>query len=314
MTGVPRSTAWTLAKFLGALACLALRLVACRAPVLTVDDGVFLPGEKTQLSACVEREPVFGLCKDVEQVKVEFRVDGQTAAATKTNKHGLAEVERQLDAGLEHYEARALVDGRELRADGRVYTWDKQRVIIAIDIDHTISQTEYKTLLRTDHEDESNPIKRSVDTLRTLARDFHILYLTGRPRFLIDKTRLWLCEHDFPPGPVITSIRVRDLVAPEAFKERRLHALRKSWPHLLIGIGNRPSDADAYGANGMLCLAVPAQAGQIFPPHALVFRDWKAVDEFFAANRGVLDDPEQLEQAIKGRRMLLRSLEQFHKR
>jgi hypothetical protein len=292
-----------------------LALAGCKAPLLSVDDAVVLPGEKTRLIACVEREPVLGLCKDVEQVRVHFDVDESEVGAAKTDEDGVAEVKHKLLPGTENYEARVLVDGRELRALGRVFTWDKDRVIIVVDIDHTIEQTNYKGLLRSPNsEDDSDPIKHSVETLKALAQDFQIVYLTGRPRFLIDKTRMWLRQEGFPTGPVITSVRVRDMVNPGEFKRRKLHELRKYWPNLLIGIGNQPGDADAYGANGMLALVLPSKPEQTFGPHAVVFRDWKQVGKFFGTNRAMLTDADALHEVIEGEESLLLPVPTFKKR
>lgn len=292
-----------------------LAAAGCKAPVLTVDDAVVLPGEKTRLVACVEREPVLGLCKDVEHVRVHFDVGESEIGAAKTDGEGVAEVKHKLLPGTDNYEARVLVDGRELRTLGHVFTWDKDRVIIAVDIDHTIGQTDYEGLLGSaSSEDDSDPIKHSVETLKALASDFQIVYLTGRPRFLIDKTRIWLRQQGFPAGPVITSVRVRDLVNPSEFKRQKLHDLRKSWPKLLIGIGNQPGDAEAYGANEMLTLVLPSKPEQSFGPHAIVFRNWKQVRKFFEANRAVLTNADALHDVIEGKESLLLPVPTFRKR
>lgn len=310
-----RSTASQSARRAVSLLLGWLAAMGCRAPVLSVDDAVVLPGEKTRLIACVEREPVFGLCKDVERVRVHFDVDESEIGTAKTDDDGVAEVKHKLGAGSANYEARVLVDGRELRALGRIYTWDKNRVIIAVDIDHTIGRTDYEALLSsTSQEDGSDPIKNSVETLKALAQDFQIVYLTGRPRFLIDKTRMWLRHEGFPAGPVITSVRVRDMVDPSEFKRRKLHELREYWSNLLIGIGNQPGDAEAYGANDMLSLVLPSKPGQTFGPHAVVFRNWKQLGKFFDTNRAVLTRADALRKVIEGKESLLLPLPAYKKR
>jgi hypothetical protein len=286
----------------------------CQAPVLTVDDAVVMRGDKTRLAACLEREPVLWLSKDVEDAPVEFYVDEQRIGETKTDEDGVAAVERKLDPQVRRYEARAWAGFRELQATGRVFTWDRERVIIAVDIDHTIADTDYEQLLAHHSEDDSDPIKHSVKALHALARDYQIAYLTSRPRFLIDKTRAWLREEGFPAGPVITSVRTRDLVQPGRFKSEKLHALRKAWPTLLIGIGNQSSDAEAYGANGMLTLMLPGKDGGDVGPHAIVFRDWKGLARFCEANRETLTSADRLKEAIKGERLLSQPVTPYKKR
>lgn len=308
---------WALRGWLSGLRLLGLALVlgaGCRAPTLIVDDAIRGPNGKTRLVAGVEREPVLAMGKDLEHVRVRFFVSEREVGDTKSDDEGVADIERALDAEVGQFEARAVVDGRELRAAGRVFAWDRQRVSIAVDIDHTIAQTEYEDLLDNDQEEGSDPLKRSVSTLRRLAADFQILYLTGRPRSLLDKTRAWLREREFPAGPVITAESVRQMLRPGAFKQQKLRSLRNAWPRLLIGIGNTVSDAEAYGASEMLTLILSKEPGRDFGRHALVFKDWKALGRFFEANRDVLLDAERLKDAIEGKVMLLQTVPRYEER
>jgi hypothetical protein len=284
----------------------------CQSPILTVDDAVMRPGHKTRLVAYVEREPIPGLRQDVKDVRVRFLVDGREVGEERTGKDGSAATECRLSPDVRELQARALID-REAYALGRVFIWDQPRVVIAVDVDQTIERTRYRNLLPLRPEDESDPVKRSAETLRKLAEDFHIVYLSGRPRFLLDRTRDWLREREFPDGPVVTAKGVRNMLRPGEFKRKRLDQLRDDWPTLLIGIGDQPSDAEAYGANRMLTLIVSDQDPSEFGPHALVFGNWKALSRFFEANREVLMKPEPLREAIKGQRMLLRYAEPYRK-
>jgi len=289
-------------------------LAGCAAPVLSADDAILRPDGRTRLGAFVGREPVNGLRQDVSGVGVRFYVDGREVGSDRTDDEGLARVESVLPPGLQRYEVRAALDRRELSAAGRVFTWGAERVIIAVDVDQTIERTEYGELIFEDGADPSDPLKRSAQTLRTLAEDFHILYLTSRPRFLLDKTRDWLRAHEFPDGPVITAARARAALRPGPFKRHMLRELRADWPTLLIGIGDKASDAGAYGANQMLALALARKRGGDYGPHTLVFRDWNALDGFFAANRAVLTSPAGVRAAVEGQPVLLRPVPPYRKR
>jgi hypothetical protein len=293
------------------LSLLALLVAGCRGPVLAVEDVIVHAGDKARLVAFAEREPVLGLGKDLAGVHVTFLAEGQELGDKKTDDEGSAEIQCRLPAGTTRYEARGTALHENLRAAGRVFWWGNERVIIAVDVDHTIARTEYEELLGRRDEDGSDPVKRSAQTLRDLAQDFHILYLTGRPRSLLERTREWLAGHDFPDGPVITAESVRQSLRPGSFKEKKLRELRKHWPMLLIGIGNRASDADAYGVNELLALIIAGQAERNIGQHALVFRDWKRLAEFFTENRAVLSDRETLREAIIGKRPLLHRLERY---
>ena len=284
-------------------------------PILSVDDAVVMPGEKTHLVAYVEREPVLGLRKDVEDVTVRFFVGGNEVGHDKTDDDGRASIRCELRSGTARYEARAVVGRRKLLAEGDVFAWDGDRVIIAVDVDDTIARTDYTDLIFDEDEDEIDPLKRSSKTLDTLAADYHIVYLTARPRFLLHKTRVWLREEDFPTGPVITAKGLRQSVRQERFKRKQLKVLRKRWPKLLIGIGNSTSDAEAYGACGLLSIMLEQEDGkEDFGRHSIVLRKWKTVARFFEANRATLADADKLKEAIKGKRMLLQPVRRWDDR
>jgi hypothetical protein len=289
-------------------------LLGCATPMLSVDDAVVRRGSETRLCAFVGWEPVLFVQKDAEGARVRFLVEGQEPSEKKTDDDGLATLECKLPPDVAQYEARTRANGHELDATGRVFVWDEPRVIIAVDVDHTIEQTDYKPLFFSSRADESDPVKRSAKTLSALADDFYVIYLTARPRFLLDRTRVWLHEHEFPDGPVVTAKRIRQMLQPAEFKRQELHELHKDWPTLLIGIGNRPTDADAYGASEMLTLILSPKEAQEFPPHALVFHDWAAVQRFFEANHDTLTDSKALKQVIAGKRMLARPVETYQKR
>ena len=288
---------------------------ACRPPILSVDDTLAVRGEKTQLVAYVEREPVFGLRKDVKGIRVEFLVGDETVGDDRTDHDGRASVKCTLAPTVRRYEARMVADGQILWAEGEVHTWARERISIAVDVDNTIARTDVEELILDPDADDISPLKRSVATLEGLAQDYQILYLTARPRFLRDKTRVWLRDKGFPEGPLVTAKGVRQAVRSEHFKRETLNALRARWPNLRIGIGNTSSDADAYGANDMLALVLEPRAKEEdeVPRHAIVFRDWKTVAEFFAANRATLTDPDQVDDVVDGKRMLLQPVPRWTK-
>ena len=289
-------------------------LAGCHAPVLSVDDAVVVSDRPTRLVAFVEQEPVLGLRKDVEKVPVHFYAGDRELGSDRTDTDGQAALMARLEPGAQRYEARAYVAGQRLSAVGRVFAWDPGRVAIAVDVDQTIERTDYDKLILKPSADPSPPVGRAAETLRTLARDYHLVYFTGRPRFLLEKTRHWLDKHGFPPGPVITSKGLRDVVRPGEFKRQRLRRLRHDWPNLLVGIGDKPSDADAYGANGMLSLVVAGRDQDDFGPHALVFSDWESLGRFFDVNRETLTDPAALREVLDGRRMLLQPVLPYRER
>jgi len=279
----------------------------CGPAVLSVSDAIVSPGEPVRLTAFVYRDTIRGVGQDIEGVQVRFNVDGRPAGSARTDDDGWASVQWALPVGgASRFEATATVDDRTIQAGGAIYTWDKDRIMLAVDVDGTLAETDYEDLILDRRDIESQPLPHAQQTLEKLSADFQVLYLTARPQYYIEKTRRWLRDCGFPNRPVFTAPRLRDTIRHARFKRRMLATLRRDWPNLLIGIGNKAADAQAYGASGMLSLIVRRVPDKDFGPHAIVLADWSAVSRFFDANAGALRDPDELTRAIRGKTMLLR--------
>lgn len=296
---------------------LTLLLVGgCAPAILTVDDTVSLDGRAVPLVAYVEREHLLGLRSDLEHIRVSFRAGETDLDTDRTGEYGRAAIDAELSDSPMSFQATAMVDGRVLERSGRIYHWRRGRVILVVDVDHTISETNYRKLVLKEEIKVSPPIKDSRDALRELADDYYILYLTARPRFLLDKTRGWLKEYSFPEGPVVAAPGLRDAIRAESYKRQTLKHLRQRWPDILIGIGNRPHDLEAYADNEMLPILV--RTGQdpdeeaTYYPGAVTLYDWRSVRKFFAANRSGLSDSESIKRIIEGKQMLQVPLTSWH--
>lgn len=280
----------------------------CAPAILSVDDAVQIADQPVLLAAHAARPQLFGLRSEIDHVPVSFVLGGREVARGDTGRTGRATAECTPPADApDCFEARAMIDGRERCTSGTIFHWHADRPIIAVDIDNTVSRTDYDELILQERSKDSRPIPRSRETLSDLARDFHIAYVTARPRFMLEKTRAWLAEHEFPSGPVITASRLRDVMQRSTLKRKMFADLRTRWPNLLIGIGNNRYDADASGANEMLALVInPYDDG--YGVHATLFPDWEDVHRFFDDNRDVLAAPEQLRAVIRGETAILRTI------
>lgn len=288
-------------------------LAGCGRPILSADDAIVAPGEKAKLVAYVEREAPLGLRKDIEDVPVTFFVEDQEVGRAKAGDRGRATVRCRLPVlEASHFTAKATVLGQELETSGRIFSWRDDRVIIAVDIDGTISDTEFKELIFKKKDNDSDPIKASQKTLVQMAADYQIMYFTARPRLVMETTRSWLKKHEYPDGPIVMAPSIRQMMRPSEYKRRTLAAIRDDWPNLLIGIGNRRIDAAAYGANKMLVLIVADPKPEGVGDHAICFRNWKGLGEFLAANRAALTDPEKVKEAVRGELMLLQPVHAWH--
>lgn len=296
-------------KWLCGWLVLLLAMPGCGPLMVSVDDTVVMNGKPVPFSAYVSREHFFGLRSEIEHVPVAFLVEGRKIGENTADDEGRAAVMTDSLQGTPRtFLAQARVRGETLEATGRVFHWQEGRVIIAVDIDHTVSQTNYRKLLLKEQVDISPPIPGARETLDDLAKDYYILYLTARPRFLIEKTRGWLTHYDFPPGPVVAAPRVRDAIRQIEFKQRTLRQLRLRWPELLIGIGNQTADIEAYASSRMLPVIVYSGGEEKHYSDAVVLQDWQFVHQFFDANTQALTSPASLEKVIDGQLMILQPL------
>lgn len=280
-----------------------LAAAGCSRTALTVDDAV-VSAESRELHcrASVEREPFMFFRSSLPGVPVEFRLDGRPVATARTEADGFARaVVPYSKPRRPRIEARADVLGRSLTARGTIHTWRRDRTIVAVDIDNTLAKTKLEDLLfeRDGEDEESTPLKGSRKVMEVIAADCEIIYVTARPRFLLDTTRAWLVDEDFPFAPVMTSDGIRQAMHRREYKLDRLAALQQEWPHLLIGIGNSPSDHEAYTRSGMLAVLVN-QKKKVHQRAArtIYLRTWRDLAEFWQANRALLTDPARLRAAL----------------
>lgn len=286
-----------------------LGVAGCGAPVLSVDDTVTMNGGGMPLVAYVGRSHMLGLRSELEHIPVTFFIEGEKIGTNQSDGEGRAAVMvPDMNGSPNAFKARARVGGQSLEATGRIFQWQQGRGIIAVDIDHTISQTNYRRLVLKERVAVSPPVPGARETLAVLAKDYQILYLTARPRFLIEKTREWLAYYGFPPGPVVAAPGVRDAMRQLRFKQTILRQLRERWPDMRIGIGNRESDIDAYAHNRMLPLIIYTDGEQELHSYAVGLINWQVAQQFFEANREILTNPARLDKVIDGRLMLLQPL------
>jgi hypothetical protein len=282
----------------------AMLLVACATPLLAVDDVMMFEDGRTRFVAFVEQERGWML-RGIPDVDVHFIVDGQEVATARSDERGFVVVVADVGGNPEQFEATATFGGRSFRSQGRLIQWRSDRVIVACDIDSTISETSLQALFFEDTDQVSGPIAGSPEALHEIASDYELMYLTARPRFTLEKTRRWLEDHAYPRAPVITSLTVGDALAQTGYKIRVIRSLRRHYENLLIGVGNTSIDSESYGANGMLALLVRPEGDITFGPHAIEFHGWEQIRDFFRANRELLRDPERVQAAVRGEEMML---------
>ncbi len=288
---------WRLAILLALLA----GLPGCGSMALIVEDAVVVDHRPVRLVAQVGRKKLFGLNHVREPVPVTFRVGDQEVGRGFTDEKG--EVQILVSDLPDHpapLQARTWVSGEVLTDTGRIFYWGEDRTIIAVDIDYTIVETSYLRLLFGDHIPVSRPMKGARQALQALSGEYHIVYTTARPRYMLDRTRRWLEHYDFPPGPVVVAPSFRDVFRQTRFKSDLFVQLREQWPELLISVGNRSVDVESAAPNLILPLIIHSVENDTNgDSRAIHLQNWSKAEEFFKVNRDILSDPRRLDAAIR---------------
>ena len=124
---------------------------------------------------------------------------------------------------------------------------------IVIDLDHTVVASGFFRVLF----GGAKPMPDAATTIRELAKKHGIIYLTHRPDLLMVKSKNWLEAHNFPRAPLLVSKLRQAFGDSGKFKTTRIKALRKRFPYIRVGIGDKLSDAQAYVANGLRAYLIP---------------------------------------------------------
>lgn len=289
---------------------IAMILIACGAAsgcgraVLTVDDVVLLPERPTLFTAQLERKTPFGVRRSVEGATVSFWCGEECMGLALTDEDGRVHVTRSLPGGATPriVEARAVVGRNHLRESGPIHLWDPDRVIVAVDVDKTLSDTDWEALLLDHVDTESRPLPGSVRALQELSNDYYLLYVTNRPTFLRAKTRRWLELHGYPKAPLVTAPDVKSLLHNRAGRKfALLVGYKRFLPNLLIGVGDKESDVAAYSAAGMLSIIVPSEPLTVSAANVVLLHNWDRVRRYFHVNADWLKNPTRLTAMVSGR-------------
>ncbi len=283
---------------------LLLGTASCSKVLVTLDDVIRMDGRETLLVAVAEREPFVWIRDGIEDAEMAFLVDGELASIQRTDHEGRAQLLWRLpETGTPRIEAELRLNGSSHRATADVFVWDDHRTVVAIDVDETLSATDYDDLLLDRIDKDSVPMPDAERVVSRLSERFHIVYLTARPRLLREKTRDWLDRHGFVRAPIVMA-HGWSAVLDQAKTKRRVFALlQRQLPNFLVAIGDKQADVRASHETGVLPVIVSSRyrprAGTT--PETVVVRDWRGVEAFFEANRELLTRPARIRRVIEDR-------------
>lgn len=260
--------------------------------ILTADDHLCRPSERARLTAKYEFRGVgIVLNKAMEERRLNFYIDGKCIGGDRTDEEGYATIKHRFDTeGLFTYTVTCENDAQD---DGRVFVWAQDTPILVVDIDGTLAETRKRDFVLNLHKVQDAPaFPHAAETLNKLSSRFRIVYLTARPRELLDDSRAWLAKNNMPVGPVFTWDIDRDPLSSSKYKRQQLDELQDDFPHVVVGIGNSEGDYKAYHRRRVFAIMFEPTKPPKTLDRGVQVDDWTSIDKLFAKHPALFDPRE----------------------
>jgi hypothetical protein len=272
-----------------ALAVLLLLGTACRGEDepdrarLQAFDVLARPGEKVTLRAKLEREGILGIDPNLHGVTLVFRLAGKELGRARTADEGIASLAFTVPEGgrADLRVEVSLAEGSEYAAASStllIAVRDGKRPILVTDIDNTIANVSTLGFLGKSPE-EIPELPGAAAALGRLAERFDVVYLTARDEHFVEATRRWLALRKFPAGPVFFRDLSLATLSARKYKTEALAALKKAWPTMKVGVGDRTEDAQAYLANELDAILI---GDDDLPEGAKRVASWAEIEKMLA--------------------------------
>ncbi len=223
-------------------------------------DTLTYPGKSTEL---VVRLIYVKKFEEVENAAVEFTLGAESLGKVLTDEDGYARL-KWTPPRSGDYEIKVKItavpdkDHEELLKVAptslHVSARPKDARFIVIDLDRTVVESGFGRVVFTD---SAKPMPHAAEVVGELAGKYGIIYLTHRPDFLGNKSKNWLTDNGFVRAPLLVSSFKQSIGDSGKYKSARLAELRKDFPNIRIGIGDKISDVEAYLANDMTGYLIP---------------------------------------------------------
>ncbi len=222
-------------------------------------DTLTHPEKSTELLAQVIYVRKF---KKVEGATVEFTLGRESLGKVLTDKDGYARL-KWTPPKSGDYEIKVKITAvpddiykdmlKVTPASLLVSAKPKDAPFIVIDLDHTVVASSFFRVITSG----AKPMSQADRVVGELAKNYGIIYLTHRPDLLGNKSKNWLTDNGFVRAPLLVSSFRQSVGDSGKFKSARLAELRKDFPNVRIGIGDKISDVEAYVANDMTGYLIP---------------------------------------------------------
>ena len=223
-------------------------------------DAVAYPGQEVNLAATVFSVQQLQM-SGVPGVQLAFKAGDQVLGIATTDDKGQASVQFRPDKPgvysftVDPIDAPADVKDLALALEPAplvVAAEPQDYPFVVIDMDGTIVGSSFARVLL----GGAQAVPGSQPAIQQIAQKYGIIYLTARPDMLTRNSKTWLAQNSYPLGPLMLSSGTAFLQSG-TFKAAKLDSIRKAFPNTSVGIGDKPSDAQAYVTNGMAAYLMP---------------------------------------------------------
>ncbi len=224
-------------------------------------DVLCEPNEPVELAARLQEAKMLD---DMEGVTVGFYRDAELLGEAVTDDEGYARVP-WMPPGVGDYELSVKVKTEGVKEEYAekmvgleavpllVSVRPRETRFVVVDLDHTVVESSFLYVLMGDAE----PMEGSVEMMKKIAEQYNVIYLTQRPDLLTHLSKSWLRKHGYPRGVLLVNTLKKSLGSSGEYKSGRLMDVRVKYPNIVVGIGDKLSDAEAYVANGMTAYLIP---------------------------------------------------------
>lgn len=262
--------------------------------VITTYDRIYLPGEPVDLQ--VQLEEGTWIRSDIEKEKIVFTHQGEKIGEAVTGDEGMAHFyHAPLPEGFHQFEAS--VESKKykaLPAPMLVRIASPETKFLVVDIDNTLSDISPILMIFSDNA-KIPPLKGAPAALRKLSKNYTIVYLTGRDEVLAPKTKRWLAENNFPPGPVFFWDFTHTPLSKRKYKTEFIDMLGRKFQLIQIGVGNSLGDAFAYVGNGLEPFIIlgdkEKKKAKKLPRGCKVVRSWSEIEELIGPQEKAEEGP-----------------------
>jgi hypothetical protein len=276
-------------------------------------DLLALPGSKVTLRAKLERVGVLGINPDLEGETLEFYLGKVHIGSAKTGDEGIAKLHYQVgQTGQQLIRVQLSRKSRYSAPNAEIClaACKASRRMAICDIDHTVADVSAARFL-TKKNEEVQALAGAPECLQELSKHLQIVFVTARDDTFMRQTKDWLKLRRFPRVPVLFwDFMGKPPLSHGKYKAELIAKLKKTWPHMGIGFGDRDEDGEAYLENGLEAFIIQEKRSDDLPPQAIWVRNWGEIREILLGGWLPGKTPHQLRKIILEQREEIRKLKE----